>query len=194
MVQWIVGSILHGVDLLGYFAFQPVLHNWCNKGSRLCFPVWWDGAYERTLAANRKEQPMWRQWVSSLTIWVVFYHITGNKNVLSVSLIKHFLPSYFLKKGQLPPSVHCQCILAIHHISVECRRFAQTRTREMVESFRFHCKLTSLESEQTRLKRMLFNGTRQYCLVPLNSILFNLICFDSFQNASSLTCFRSCKS
>ena len=28
----------------------------------------WDAAYKRTLAANRKEQPMWRQWVSFLAI------------------------------------------------------------------------------------------------------------------------------
>ena len=35
----------------------------------------WDGAYKRTLAANRKEQPMWRQRVSSLAIGVVLYHM-----------------------------------------------------------------------------------------------------------------------
>ena len=33
---------------------QPVLHDWCNKGRGMCYPVW-DGAYKRTLAANRKE-------------------------------------------------------------------------------------------------------------------------------------------
>ena len=34
---------------LNYFLFQPVLHDWCNKGrGRL------DDAYKRTLAANRK--------------------------------------------------------------------------------------------------------------------------------------------
>ena len=27
-----VGSILHGVNPLSYFSFQPVLHDWCNKG------------------------------------------------------------------------------------------------------------------------------------------------------------------
>ena len=32
MVQWVVGSILHGVDPLSYFSFQPVHHDWCNKG------------------------------------------------------------------------------------------------------------------------------------------------------------------
>ena len=30
MVRWVVGSILHGVDPLSYFSFQPVLHDWCN--------------------------------------------------------------------------------------------------------------------------------------------------------------------
>ena len=39
MVRWVVGSILHGVDPLSYFSFQPVLHNWCNKGRGMCYPV-----------------------------------------------------------------------------------------------------------------------------------------------------------
>ena len=39
MVQWVVGSILYGVDPLGYFSFQPVLHDWCNKGHGMYYPV-----------------------------------------------------------------------------------------------------------------------------------------------------------
>ena len=39
MVRWIVGSILHGVDPLSYFSFQPVLHDWCNKDRGMCYPV-----------------------------------------------------------------------------------------------------------------------------------------------------------
>ena len=39
MVRWVVGSILHGVDPLSYFSFQPVLHGWCNKGRGMCYPV-----------------------------------------------------------------------------------------------------------------------------------------------------------
>ena len=27
------------VDPLSYFSFQPVLHNWCNKGCGICYPV-----------------------------------------------------------------------------------------------------------------------------------------------------------
>ena len=39
MVRWVVGSILHRVDPLRYFSFQPVLHDWCNKGRGMCYPV-----------------------------------------------------------------------------------------------------------------------------------------------------------
>ena len=39
MVRWVVGSILHGVDPLSYFSFPPVLHDWCNKGRSMCYPV-----------------------------------------------------------------------------------------------------------------------------------------------------------
>ena len=39
MVQWVVGLIFHGVDPLSYFSFQSVLHNWCNKGCGMCYPV-----------------------------------------------------------------------------------------------------------------------------------------------------------
>ena len=39
MVRWVVGSILHGVDPLSYFSFQPVLHDWCNKGRGMCYSV-----------------------------------------------------------------------------------------------------------------------------------------------------------
>ena len=39
MVRWVVGSILNGVDPLSYFSFQPVPHDWCNKGRGMCYPV-----------------------------------------------------------------------------------------------------------------------------------------------------------
>ena len=29
----------YGVDPLSYFSFQPVLHDWCNKGRGMCYPV-----------------------------------------------------------------------------------------------------------------------------------------------------------
>ena len=39
MVRWVVRSILHGVDSLSYFSFQPVLHDWCHKGHGMYYPV-----------------------------------------------------------------------------------------------------------------------------------------------------------
>ena len=39
IMRWVVGSILHGVDPLSYFSFQPVLHDWCNKGRGMWYPV-----------------------------------------------------------------------------------------------------------------------------------------------------------
>ena len=27
------------VDPLNYFSFQPVLHDWCNKGHGMCYPI-----------------------------------------------------------------------------------------------------------------------------------------------------------
>ena len=39
MVRWFVGSILHGVDPLSYLSLHPVLHDWCNKGRGMCYPV-----------------------------------------------------------------------------------------------------------------------------------------------------------
>ena len=27
------------VNALSYFSFQPVLHDWCNKGHGMCYPI-----------------------------------------------------------------------------------------------------------------------------------------------------------
>ena len=39
LMVWVIGSILHGVDPLSYFSFQPVFLDWCNKGHGMCYPV-----------------------------------------------------------------------------------------------------------------------------------------------------------
>ena len=36
MVRWVIGSILHGVDPLSYFSFQPVFHDYCSS---MYYPV-----------------------------------------------------------------------------------------------------------------------------------------------------------
>ena len=55
----------------------------------------------------------------------------------------HLTHSYILKKDPPLQYEHCQCILTVHHILVECNHLAQTRKyisgrRDVVESFRFH--------------------------------------------------------
>ena len=42
------------VDPLSYFSFQSVLHEWFNKRTWYLLSCLWDGAYKRTLAANRR--------------------------------------------------------------------------------------------------------------------------------------------
>ena len=39
VAPWVIGSILHGVDPLSYFSFQPVLHDWYNKDAILSVMV-----------------------------------------------------------------------------------------------------------------------------------------------------------
>ena len=39
MVRWVVGSIFM-VDPVSYFSFQPVIHDWCNKGCGMCHPLY----------------------------------------------------------------------------------------------------------------------------------------------------------
>ena len=36
--KWMIDS-LGRVDPLSYFSLQPVLHDWCNKGRGMCYPV-----------------------------------------------------------------------------------------------------------------------------------------------------------
>ena len=57
MVRWVVGSILHGVDPLSYFSFQPVLHDWCNKGCGMCYPVCGMGLIKEPLLLIGKRSP-----------------------------------------------------------------------------------------------------------------------------------------
>ena len=40
MVRWVVGSILHGGFIEpSYFSFEPVFHDWGNKGRGMRYPV-----------------------------------------------------------------------------------------------------------------------------------------------------------
>ena len=95
MVRRAVGSILHGVDLLSYFSFKPVLHNWCNKGCGMCNPVCGIVHIKEPLLLIDKSSIcgdsgfpfLLSEW--SLTICLTPYN--RRSNVLSASLNKTFL-------------------------------------------------------------------------------------------------------
>ena len=60
---------------LSYFSFQPVLHDWCNKGCGMCYPVCGMVHIKEPLLLIDK-LPMWRQRVSFLTIRMVLNHMS----------------------------------------------------------------------------------------------------------------------
>ena len=74
-VRLVVRSILHGVDPLSYFSFQPVLHDWCNKGCGMCYPVCGMVHIKEPLLLIDKSS-LWWQWVSFLTIRMVLNHMS----------------------------------------------------------------------------------------------------------------------
>ena len=65
-VSWRSGLISEAAGVLGkisactppvfplsYFSFQPVFHDWCNKGCGMCYL--WDDVHKGSLTANQKE-------------------------------------------------------------------------------------------------------------------------------------------
>ena len=97
MVRWVVGSILHGVDPLSYFSFQPVLHNWCNKGRGMCYPVCGMVHIKEPLLLIGKSSIYGSSgFPFSLSEWSLTICLTPynrKQNVLSASLNKTF-PSF----------------------------------------------------------------------------------------------------
>ena len=67
---WFV--VKHSFIHLSYFSFQPVLHDWCNKGRGMCYSVCGMVHIKEPLLLI----DMWRQRVSSLTIRMVLNHMS----------------------------------------------------------------------------------------------------------------------
>ena len=58
--SWCDGSLdqsFRGLDPLSYFSFQPVLHDWCNKGCGMCYPVCGMVHIKEPLLLNKKSIP-----------------------------------------------------------------------------------------------------------------------------------------
>ena len=76
MMRWVVGSILRGVDPLSYFSFQPVLHDWCNKGRGMCYPVCGMVHIKEPLLLIGKSSPCGGSGFPFLTIRIVLNHMS----------------------------------------------------------------------------------------------------------------------
>ena len=107
--------------------------------SQYIFSTWqddWNGAVMNKLHSIK---PILGDWQSS------YRRCRKDEVVLSLARIghTHLTHSYILRKDPPPQCEHCQCILTVRHILVECNNFAQERKdifgrRDEVESLRFH--------------------------------------------------------
>ena len=73
----------------------------------------------------------------------------------------HLTHSYILRKDPPPRCEHCQCILTVRHIFMECYHFAEKRKdvfdkRNVTESFRFHPTLILLYLKECQFYIKLF--------------------------------------
>ena len=66
------------VDPLNYFSFQPVLHDWHNKGHGMCYPVCGMVHIKEPLLLIGKSSTCGRSGFP-LAICMVLYHITITK-------------------------------------------------------------------------------------------------------------------
>ena len=86
------------VDPLSYFSFQPVLHDWCNKGHGMCYPVCGMVHIKEPLLLNGKSSICsgGNGFPLSLSEWLFTICPTPYNRKFKMSLIKHFLPSVWL--------------------------------------------------------------------------------------------------
>ena len=101
----------------------------------------WNGAVAKKLNSVK---PVLGDWQSS------YRRCRKDEVALCRARIGHtyMTHSYILKKDPPPQCEHCQCILTVRHILVECNHLAQTRNDRpifgrcgMMESFQFHHEL-----------------------------------------------------
>ena len=84
------------------FSFQPVLHDWCNKGRGMCNPVCGMVHIKEPLLLIRKSSPCGGSgFPLSLYVWyftICLMSYNRKKNMFSVSLNKNisFLPSFLV--------------------------------------------------------------------------------------------------
>ena len=107
--------------------------------SQYIFSTWqddWNGVVMNKLHSVK---PVQGDWQSS------YRRCRKEEVVLCLARISHthLTHSYILRKDPPPLCEHCQCILTVHHILVECNHCAVCLDifgrRDVVESFRLCC-------------------------------------------------------
>ena len=90
--------------------------------------------------------------------------------------------SYILKKNSPPLCEHCQCILTVRHILVECNNFAQDTKdifgrRDVVESFKFHPTIILLVLKQIEFYYTFLNNPNCDKFTALYTVFYNVMSF-----------------
>ena len=110
------------VDPLSYFSFQPVVHDWCNKGCGMCYPVCGMMHIKEPLLLIGKSSPCGSsgfllslsEW--SFTIWVFAHGEMGRRIDPSLSgPIELFLVSASVMTGLTKAAV-CVILTGMVHI------------------------------------------------------------------------------
>ena len=107
--------------------------------SQYIFSTWQDDWNGAVMNKFHSVKPVLGDWQSS------YRRCSKNEVILCRARIghTHLTHSYILRKDPPPLCEHCQCILTVRHILVECNHFPRERKdilgrRDVVESFRFH--------------------------------------------------------
>ena len=141
MVRWVVGSILHGVDPLSYFSVQPVLHDWCNNGCGMCYPVCgMVHIKEPLLLIDKSSLCGGSGFPFSLSEWSLTICLTPYNhrlNVLSVSLNKTFLSLSFIFCPVLKKEQHFVYISAKKLKPTETKKLKKLRKRRKISSAQY---------------------------------------------------------
>ena len=64
------------MDPLGYFSFQPMPHDWCNKGSGMCYPVCGMMHIKEPLLLIGKSSLCGGSGFPPIAVCVVIYHMS----------------------------------------------------------------------------------------------------------------------
>ena len=118
------------VDPLSYFSFQPVFHNWCNKGRGMCYPVYGMVHIKELLLLIGKRSPCGGSgFPLSLSEWSFTICLTPYNrkyNVLNASL-NNTIPSFLISGRGVTHwcSVIVQWVVSLSYFSFQPRLLQQ---------------------------------------------------------------------